>query len=128
MTSSGASPSSRCTSTTSRSASIRCALTRGRPSTASSGTSTPAWSARWTRSSGSRWPEMGEAVSEKTLRRWAEALAGVARTGIGFTDSLFERERYEEVLRIAGDIKVAADVGLEGVPDAQGNVVEWMRD
>ncbi len=71
---------------------------------------------------------MGDAVNEKTLRRWAESLAGVARTGIGFTDSLFERERYEEILRIAGDIKVAADAGLDGVPDARGNVVEWMRD
>jgi len=59
---------------------------------------------------------MGDAVNEKTLRRWAESLAGVARTGIGFTDSLFERERYEEILRIAGDIKVAADAGLDGVP------------
>jgi ADP-ribose pyrophosphatase YjhB (NUDIX family) len=71
---------------------------------------------------------MADAVTEKTLRRWAEALAGVARTGMGFTDSPFERERYEEVLRIAGDIKAAADAGLEGVPDAQGNVVEWMKD
>lgn len=71
---------------------------------------------------------MGDPVTEKTLRRWAEALAGIARTGIGFTDSPFERERYEEVLRVAADIKVAADAGLEGVPDAQGQVVEWMRD
>jgi ADP-ribose pyrophosphatase YjhB (NUDIX family) len=71
---------------------------------------------------------MVEPVTEKVLRRWAEALAAIARTGIGFTDSLFERERYEEVLRVAADIKVAADEGLEGVPDAQGVVVEWMRD
>jgi ADP-ribose pyrophosphatase YjhB (NUDIX family) len=66
------------------------------------------------------------AVPEKTLRRWAEALAGVAVTGMGFTDSAFERERYEEVLRIAGDIKAAAGEGLEGVTDADGAVVEWM--
>jgi ADP-ribose pyrophosphatase YjhB (NUDIX family) len=71
---------------------------------------------------------MPEPVTEKVLRRWAEALAGIARTGIGFTDSPFERERYEEVLRVAADIKVAADAGLEGVPDAQGQVVEWMKD
>ncbi|HEV2427936.1 MAG TPA: NUDIX hydrolase N-terminal domain-containing protein [Acidimicrobiales bacterium] len=65
-------------------------------------------------------------VPEKTLRRWAEALAGVAVTGMGFTESEFERERYEEVLRIAGDIKAAANEGLEGVADADGAVVEWM--
>ena len=67
-------------------------------------------------------------VPEKTLRRWAEALAGVARTGLGFTQSQYERERFEEVLKIAGDIKVAADEGLTGVPDADGAVVEWMRE
>ena len=67
-------------------------------------------------------------VSEKTLRRWAESLSGVARTGMGFTDSEFERERYEEILKIAGDIRVAADDGLDGVADADGPVVEWMRE
>ncbi len=71
---------------------------------------------------------MDGVVPEKTLRRWAEALAGVARTGLGFTQSQYERERFEEVLKIAADIKVAADVGLEGVPDADGRVIEWMRE
>ena len=69
-----------------------------------------------------------EPVPEKTLRRWAESLAGVARTGIGFTQSQYERERFEEVLKIAADIKVAADEGLAGVADADGNVTEWMKD
>ena len=71
---------------------------------------------------------MDNSVPEKTLRRWAEALAGVARTGLGFTQSQYERERFEEVLNIAGDIKAAADVGLADVPDADGSVVEWMRE
>ncbi len=70
---------------------------------------------------------MSEAISEKTLLRWAESLAGVARTGIGFTDSQFERERYEEVLKIAGDIKAAAELG-EGAVDGDGHVSEWMKD
>lgn len=69
-----------------------------------------------------------EPVPEKTLRRWAESLAGVARTGLGFTESQYERERFEEVLKIAADIKTAADQGLEGVADADGHVIEWMRD
>ena len=50
-----------------------------------------------------------EPIPEKTLLRWAESLAGVARTGLGFTESQYERERFEEVLKIAGDIKSAAE-------------------
>ncbi|NNN01403.1 MAG: NUDIX domain-containing protein [Acidimicrobiaceae bacterium] len=69
-----------------------------------------------------------EPVSEKSLRRWAEALSAVARTGMGFTESQFERERYEEILKIAADIKVAAEQGMAGVADAQGTVNEWMRE
>ena len=71
---------------------------------------------------------MNNPVTEKMLRRWAESLAGVARTGMGFTESQFERERYEEVLRIAGDIKTAADFGRDGVLDADGYVTEWLGD
>lgn len=71
---------------------------------------------------------MTNSVPEKTLRRWAESLAGVAKTGLGFTESQYERERFEEILKIAGDIKVAADHGLSGVADADGFVAEWMSD
>jgi ADP-ribose pyrophosphatase YjhB (NUDIX family) len=70
---------------------------------------------------------VNEPISEKALRRWAEALAGVARTGLGFTESQYERERFEEVLKIAGDIKAAADEGLADAVDAQGHIHEWMR-
>jgi len=42
------------------------------------------------------------------LLRWAESLAGIARTGLGFTDNLYERERFEEVLKVAADIHAAA--------------------
>ncbi len=44
----------------------------------------------------------------RDLARWSAALAGIARTGLGFTQSLYERERFEEVLHIAADIKAAA--------------------
>jgi len=47
-------------------------------------------------------------VSEVEMIRWAEALAGVARTGLGFTTNRFEAERYEEVLAIAADIRAKA--------------------
>jgi len=55
--------------------------------------------------------------------RWAEALAGIARTGLGFTESLYERERFEEVLTVAADIRVAA--GMEF--DTEELVAEWMK-
>ena len=47
-------------------------------------------------------------VSPRDLARWSESLAAIARTGMGFTENLYERERYEEVLHIAADIKAAA--------------------
>jgi len=47
-------------------------------------------------------------VSGRDLARWSESLAAIARTGMGFTDSLYERERYEEILHVAADIKAAA--------------------
>ena len=60
------------------------------------------------------------------LLRWSESLSAIARTGLGFTESLYERERFEEVLRVAADIRAAADHGLEGVEDADGLVQEWL--
>jgi len=64
--------------------------------------------------------------SPKQLIRWSEALAGIARTGLGFTESLYEQERFEEVLHVAADIRVAADLGPEGAEDADGIVEEWL--
>lgn len=71
---------------------------------------------------------MNVSASEKDLRRWSEALAGVALTGMGFTENQFERERYEEILQIAGDIKSVADDGRDGALDADGHVIEWMKE
>jgi ADP-ribose pyrophosphatase YjhB (NUDIX family) len=65
-------------------------------------------------------------VPDKVLLRWSESLAGIARTGLGFTESLYERERFEEVLKVAADIRAAAEEGFEGVEDAEGLVEEWL--
>lgn len=65
----------------------------------------------------------GPAVSAHDLLRWSEALAGIARTGLGFTESLYERERFEEVLRVAADIRVAAGHELE----SEVLVEEWLK-
>lgn len=62
-------------------------------------------------------------ADEKDLLRWSEALAGIARTGLGFTESLYERERYEEVLHIAADIRACA----EDAPTAPVLVDEWLK-
>ncbi len=96
---------------------------------------------------------IGSSATEYDLVRWGESLAAIARTGLGFTESLFERERYEEVLRVAADIRVAADMlrsegtgagcaanvpegerrgncevdGTAGEYDPEALVAEWMR-
>lgn len=49
-----------------------------------------------------------DAITAATLLRWAETLSGVARTGLAFTESLYERERFEEILRVAADIRASA--------------------
>ncbi len=47
-------------------------------------------------------------------------------TGLGFTESQYEKERFEEVLKVASDIKVAAaESGIE-IEDSVGHVEEWM--
>ncbi len=61
--------------------------------------------------------------SRADLLRWSEALAGIARTGLGFSDNLYERERFEEVLAVAGDIAVAAGSDF----DNHHQVQEWLR-
>ena len=45
--------------------------------------------------------------TEIDLVRWSEALSAIAKTGLGFSENLYERERYEEVLKVAADIKAA---------------------
>jgi ADP-ribose pyrophosphatase YjhB (NUDIX family) len=66
--------------------------------------------------------EPSHVVSAVDLLRWAEALSGIARTGLGFTQSLYERERFEEVLKVAADIRVAA------VEEAEADALfeEWL--
>jgi ADP-ribose pyrophosphatase YjhB (NUDIX family) len=61
--------------------------------------------------------------SEQDLLRWSETLAAVARTGLGFTKSLYEQERFEEVLAVAADIRVAAGSEIE----TSELVHEWLK-
>ena len=69
-------------------------------------------------------------ASARDLARWSETLAAIARTGMGFTQSLYERERFEEVLHVAGDIKAAArelDEQNEVARETDHFVQEWME-
>jgi ADP-ribose pyrophosphatase YjhB (NUDIX family) len=67
------------------------------------------------------------------LLRWSEALSGIARTGLGFSESLYERERYEEVLHVAADMRIAAQLhanaalGSPPLPGLEELRAEWMR-
>ena len=63
-------------------------------------------------------------VTAHDLLRWSEALSGIARTALGFTDNLYERERFEEVIKVAADIRVAAGHELE----SEVLVEEWLRE
>jgi ADP-ribose pyrophosphatase YjhB (NUDIX family) len=76
-----------------------------------------------------------EAASTQDLLRWSESLAAIARTGLGFTESLYERERFEEILHVAGEIRAQASRALHrggqpfspGSDDANGLVNEWLK-
>ena len=71
-------------------------------------------------------PSDDRSVPLKTLLRWSEALSGIARTGLGFTESLYEQERFEEILKVAADIRVEADGESDDPDHAGGLVQEWM--
>jgi ADP-ribose pyrophosphatase YjhB (NUDIX family) len=62
-------------------------------------------------------------ITETDVIRWSETLAGIARTGLGFTESRYEQERFEEILKVAGDMRVAAGSSF----DAEELVDEWMK-
>lgn len=68
----------------------------------------------------------GPEVSAAELVRWSEALAGIARTGLGFTESLYERERYEEILKVAADIRAAAGHEADADIDADAIFEGWV--
>ena len=60
---------------------------------------------------------------EQELLRWSETLAAIARTGLGFTASLYEQERFQEVLNVAADMRAALD---EDIPASEW-AGEWMK-
>ena len=67
--------------------------------------------------------EQSEAVTEKELLRWSEMLSALARTGLGFTESLYEKERFEEILAVAAEIQASASLPI----DADSLITEWTK-
>ncbi len=65
---------------------------------------------------------MDDAIAASDVLRWAETLSAIARTGLGFTQSLYEQERFEEVLKVASDIRAAAIEEAE----AEALYEEWL--
>ncbi len=67
----------------------------------------------------------------RDLARWSETLAAIARTGLSFSDNLYERERFEEVLHVAADIKAAASERAEDIAverETDHFVQEWLSN
>src|SRR5262249_6261007 len=74
------------------------------------------------------WDSLGKVmdaspVTAQDLLRWSEALSAIARTGLGFTRNLYEQERFQEVLKVAAEIRVAAGHELE----TEVLVEEWLK-
>jgi len=63
------------------------------------------------------------AVTERELLRWSEMLSALARTGLAFTESLYERERFEEILEVAAEIAATSSLPIE----ADVLVEEWTK-
>jgi ADP-ribose pyrophosphatase YjhB (NUDIX family) len=64
-----------------------------------------------------------ESVTERELLRWSEMLSALARTGLAFTESLYEQERFEEILAVAAEIQVGASLPI----DPKDLVTEWTK-
>ena len=68
---------------------------------------------------------MTEDIHAGEVVRWAEAIAGIGRTGLAFTENPYDRERYEELLAVAGDMLATVALG-EGAP-AEERVTSWLQ-
>ncbi|MCL5077197.1 MAG: NUDIX hydrolase N-terminal domain-containing protein [Actinobacteria bacterium] len=67
-------------------------------------------------------------IPKSALVRWSQALSGLARTGMSFTESLYEMERFEEILHIAAEIKAFADEVTDPASHYPQQQVELWRE
>lgn len=61
-------------------------------------------------------------ADDQDLVRWSESLSAIARTGLAFTTSLYEQERFTEILHVAADIRAVA----EGAQTSTEWAGEWL--
>ena len=66
---------------------------------------------------------LSESITEKEILRWSEMLSALARTGLAFTESLYERERFEEILHVAAEIQASASLPI----DIDTLVEDWTK-
>jgi ADP-ribose pyrophosphatase YjhB (NUDIX family) len=59
------------------------------------------------------------------VETWSEALVRVSEAALAVTTSLYERERFEEILKVAADIRMAA--ATMGSGESAESVCEWLR-
>lgn len=64
-----------------------------------------------------------EAITEHDLLRWSEMLSALSRTGLAFTESLYEQERFEEILAVAAEIQAGSSLRI----DPEVLVTEWTK-
>jgi len=64
-----------------------------------------------------------ETVTEQDLVRWSEMLSALARTGLAFTESLYETERFEEILAVASEIGASTSLPI----DSKTLLQEWTK-
>lgn len=67
--------------------------------------------------------ESRDAVTEQDLLRWSEMLSALARTGLAFTESLYEQERFEEIMAVAAEIQAGSSLPI----DPETLVQEWTK-
>ncbi|MFT7475775.1 MAG: ADP-ribose pyrophosphatase YjhB (NUDIX family) [Verrucomicrobiales bacterium] len=64
-----------------------------------------------------------DTITEQHLLRWSEMLSALARTGLAFTESLYEQERFEEILLVAAEIHAGSSLDI----DPETLVQEWTK-
>ncbi|MFA0778395.1 MAG: hypothetical protein PVTTEEND_002109, partial [Candidatus Fervidibacter sp.] len=60
--------------------------------------------------------EMTEWLTQ--LLRWQAKLKAIAQTGLAFTENPYERERYEELLKLAAEM-------AQALSDPSGEETQW---
>lgn len=53
-------------------------------------------------------------MDDRVILAWSSRLAAIAQTGLAFTESLYERERYQEVISVASEMRAEVQGDAEG--------------